>query len=376
MEFWRDRRVFVTGHTGFKGTWITKILKMYGANVTGYSSGFPTEAGERLFHRLSLGSLLRSVRGDVRDLSSLHAAFEKSRPEVVIHLAAQPIVSAGYKDPVGTYSTNVMGTVNLLECVRRAGYVKSVLIVTTDKVYEDRERDAQCRSRGPAHTADATSLCPRASAMRGYRETDTLGGRDPYANSKSCAELVTCGYRASFFDKTSTAVSTARAGNVIGGGDFSPDRIVPDSVRAAARGEVIGVRHPESVRPYQHVLDALFAYLMIAEAQYGDKKYAGEYNVGPDDGDVITTGELADKFCAIWGEGQTWERTGANEFSESWCLRLDNSRLKRVFGWRPVWGIDTALEKTVEWAKAYNFGGDIAALMEHQIREFADLSQK
>ena len=265
-EFYKGKRVLVTGHTGFKGSWLCRILTLAGAEVTGYSLNPPTDPS--LFEIAGIGTGLTSVIGDVRDLEHLEKAFEEARPEIVFHLAAQPIVRDSYKDPVYTYETNVMGTVHVLECIRRSGCVLSFLNVTTDKVYENREWEY------------------------GYRETDPLDGYDPYSNSKSCSELVTHSYRKSFFQDGSCAISTARAGNVIGGGDFANDRIIPDCVRAMKEGKPIGVRNPHSTRPFQLVLEPLAVYLTIAMAQWEDPSVQGYYNVGPDDCDCVTTGEL------------------------------------------------------------------------------------
>lgn len=344
LEFYKDKKVFVTGHTGFKGTWLCKMLIMAGAEVTGYSLEPPTKPD--LFSMSGIESQMKSVIGDIRDRESLKRAFDEARPEIVFHLAAQPIVRDSYKDPAYTYETNVMGTVNILECVRQTDCVRSFLNVTTDKVYKNREWEW------------------------GYREDEYLDGYDPYSNSKSCSELVTHSYKDSFFGDRDVRISTARAGNVIGGGDFANDRIIPDSIRAALKNEPVIVRNPFSTRPYQHVLEPLSVYLMIAQRQYEDKKYEGYYNVGPDDCDCVTTGELADRFCAAWGGGQTWENRYDGGPHEANFLKLDCSRLKRTFGWKPVWGIDRAVEKTVEWAKCYQSGGDIPACMERQIEEF------
>lgn len=350
-DFYRGKRVFVTGHTGFKGTWLCKMLEGFGAEVTGYSLQSPTAEGAQVFERSGVAAGMHSVIGDIRDLVALQSAFAEARPEIVLHLAAQPIVLESYRDPVGTYSTNVMGTVNILECVRQANCVRSFLNVTTDKVYENKEW------------------------AWGYRENEPLDGYDPYSNSKSCSELVTHSYQKSFFADRDCAISTARAGNVIGGGDFSPNRIVPDSIRAAYAEKPIEVRNPYSTRPYQHVLEPLYAYLMIAQAQYEDGKYAGWYNVGPEDCDCVTTGQLVELFCKFWGEGLLWEDQSTDGPHEAQFLKLDCSKLKTTFGWQPRWHIDAAIEKTIEWAKAWQQGADIAAVMEKQIKEFMDSAQ-
>lgn len=344
MTFWCGKRVFVTGHTGFKGSWLCRILLQAGAEVTGYALPAPTEPN--LFSLADLEKHMHSEIGDIRDLEHLQKTFNEAKPEIVLHLAAQPLVIEGYRDPVATYSTNVMGTVHILECVRQSHTVRSFLNVTTDKVYHNNEW------------------------VWGYRENEPLDGFDPYSNSKSCSELVTHCYQNSYFADSDTAVSTARAGNVIGGGDFAENRIIPDCIRAAEKGEMILVRNPYSIRPYQHVLEPLFAYLMICEKQYEDKKYAGYYNVGPGESDCITTGELADLFCAAWGNGQMWKNVSTEGPHEAAFLKLDCSKLRSTFGWRPRWDIRQAVEKTVEWAKAYQAHGDIPACMDKQITEF------
>lgn len=343
-EFYKGKRVLVTGHTGFKGSWLIFWLHRMGAKVCGYA--LEPAASPSLYECIGGDGLCESRIGDIADFKRLREVFDDFRPEIVIHLAAQAIVREGYRAPRETYLSNVMGTVNLLECVRLSEGVRSVLNVTTDKVYENREWDW------------------------GYRETDALDGYDPYSNSKSCSELVTHSYRNSFLNDRGVAVSTARAGNVIGGGDFAADRILPDCLRAAAAGEDIVVRNPYSVRPYQHVLEPLYAYLLIAAAQYGDPSRAGYYNVGPNEDDCYCTGALADIFVKAWGEGARWVNKHDGSPHEAGFLKLDCSKIKRVFGWRPRWHLDTAVEKTVEWEKCRLSGGDVCACMEGQIAEF------
>ena len=346
LSFYKDKRVFVTGHTGFKGTWLCRMLINAGAIVTGYSLEPPTEPN--LYSLAGLEGKITSVIGDIRDFSHLKQAFDRARPEIVLHLAAQPIVRDSYRDPRYTYETNVMGTVNLLECVRLSDCVKSVLNVTTDKVYKNNE------------------WC------WGYREDEPLDGFDPYSNSKSCSELVTHSYINSFFEGK-LPVSTARAGNVIGGGDFANDRIIPDCVRAMAAGKTIGVRNPYSTRPYQHVLEPLAMYLTIAQKQYEDASYAGFYNVGPDECDCVTTGALVDLFCRCWGEGAAWENQAqANAPHEATFLKLDCSKVKAVFGWKPRWHIAQCMEMTCRFSKVWLAGGDIPAEMDAQIQEFME----
>ena len=348
MSFYTGKKVLVTGHTGFKGSWLSKMLVMAGAEVTGYSLEAPTNPN--LFALAGLDGKMNSIIGDIRDYEHLKAAFEQAQSEIVLHLAAQPIVRDSYKDPRYTYEANVMGTVNLMECVRHCHSVKSVLNVTTDKVYHNNE------------------WC------WGYREDEPLDGFDPYSNSKSCSELVTHSYINSFFDKPeSPAVSTARAGNVIGGGDFANDRIIPDCVRAMAAGKTIGVRNPYSTRPYQHVLEPLAVYLTITQKQYEDKKYAGFYNVGPDDCDCVTTGELVDLFCKYWGGNAAWENQAEeNAPHEANFLKLDCSKIKATFGWKPRWHIDECMDMTTRFSKVWLNGGDVPTEMEKEIREFLE----
>lgn len=348
LDFYRGKRVLVTGHTGFKGTWLCKMLIDAGAKVTGYALKPPTSPN--LFEISGITEYMNSVIGDVRNKDELLSVFEKSQPEIVFHLAAQPIVRNSYKDPVSTYETNVMGTVNICECIRQSKCVKSFLNVTTDKVYRNREWEW------------------------GYRETDTLNGYDPYSNSKSCSELVTQSYINSFFRDRKIAASTARAGNVIGGGDFADDRIIPDCVRAALKKREIIVRNPYSTRPYQHVLEPLSAYLMVAKKQYEDIKYAGFYNVGPDEVDCVTTGKLTEIFCDKWGEGLTWINQSVEGPHEANFLKLDCSKIKNQIGWKPKWNIDRAVEKTCEFTKVYRDNGNIAWEMEKEIGDFVNKS--
>lgn len=349
QSFYKGKRVFITGHTGFKGSWLCKILSNWGAEVTGYSLTPPTTPN--LFDAANIGADIKSVIGDIRDYDSLKKAFDESKPEIVLHLAAQPIVRDSYKMPAYTYETNVMGTVNILECVRRSDCVKSFLNVTTDKVYENKEW------------------------QWGYRENEPLDGFDPYSNSKSCSELVTHSYKNSFFADGRVAISTARAGNVIGGGDFANDRIIPDCVRALEKGEDIVVRNPYSTRPYQHVLEPLYAYLMIARAQYEDIKFADYYNVGPDECDCVTTGELVDLFVKYTdGKIKRVDRSEENAVHEANFLKLDCSKLKSVFGWKPHWHVTDAVEKTVEWSQIWLEKGDVRKCMDEQIDEFLNCS--
>lgn len=344
LSFFKGKRVLLTGHTGFKGSWMSRILVNAGAELTGYSL---EPCGEsNLFELSDVKPRMNSVIGDIRDLSKLMDTFQQIQPEIVIHMAAQPIVRDSYKDPVYTYETNVMGTVNILECIRQTASVRSFLNVTTDKVYKNNEWEW------------------------GYRENEPLDGYDPYSNSKSCSELVTHSYKSSFFQEREIAISTARAGNVIGGGDFANDRIIPDCIRALERKEDIIVRNPHSTRPYQHVLEPVMAYLMIVKEQYENLGSAGYYNVGPDETDCINTGKLVDMFCQKWGEGAKWINQYDGGPHEANFLKLDCSKLKRTFEWSTTWGVSEALDKVIEWTRVYFDKGDIPAVMDKQIEAF------
>ncbi len=344
-DFYNGKKVLLTGHTGFKGAWLSEILINWGADVLGFSLTPPTEPN--LFNLLDLNSRMNSVIGDIRNFNCLQEVCNDFNPEIIFHLAAQPIVRESYKNPLYTYQTNVMGTVNLCECVRNSDSVKSFLNVTTDKVYENKEK------------------------QEGYTEDEKLNGFDPYSNSKSCSELVTQAYNNSFFKELNISTSTARAGNVIGGGDFAKDRIIPDCVRAALKNNEIIVRNPYSTRPYQHVLEPLNVYLLIAKKQYEDIKYSGYYNVGPNDEDCLSTGDLVNLFCEEWGENLTWiNKCEDNAPHEANFLKLDSSKIKNKFNWEPKWGIKDAIEKTVEWTKLYSKGEDVTKCCDNQINEF------
>lgn len=346
LDFYKDKKVFITGHTGFKGTWLSRILLLAGADVTGYSLEPPTNPS--LFEKTNTALQIKSIIGDIRDGEKLKLAVQNAKPDIVLHLAAQPIVRTSYKDPVGTYESNVMGTVNILEAVRATPSVKSFVNITTDKVYLNKEW------------------------AWGYRENEELCGYDPYSNSKSCSELVTYSYRNCFFDEEkSPAISTARSGNVIGGGDYALDRIIPDCIRAVESGKQIILRNPNSTRPYQHVLECLRGYLTLAKAQYDDKKYAGSYNFGPDDESCVTTGLLATLFCENWKDGASWKNESEkNAPHEANFLKLDCSKSKSVLNWYPQWGIKTALQKIVEWEKAVQSGISATEITDNQIKEY------
>ena len=346
LDAYRGKRVLVTGDTGFKGSWLSWMLADAGAEVTGYALKPPTHPN--LFDICGLRLRIDSRLGDIRDYERLKALFDEKQPEIDFHLAAQPIVRDSYDDPRYTFDVNVMGTVNVLECVRQTDCVQSVLNVTTDKVYQN--------SDVPDHP---------------FTEDEPLDGYDPYSNSKSCSELVTHSYVKSF---DLPPVSTARAGNVIGGGDFAPHRIIPDCVRAMEQVEQIAIRNPRSTRPFQHVLEPLAAYLLIAARQMEDATCAGWYNVGPDEHDCVDTATLADLWCRSWGEPASWfAQPMANDAKhEAAFLQLDNGKLKRAFGWQPVWNIQTAVDKTVEWTRCWFDDGSTDELMSKQIKQFLE----
>lgn len=365
FNFYKGKTVLVTGHTGFKGSWMCMALSMMGARVIGYALEPPTSPS--LFDMLNLKDTIESHIGDIRDLDNLKKVFSDSQPEIVIHMAAQPIVRESYKSPVDTYSSNVMGTVNVLECCRITSSVKSVVNVTTDKVYRNNEWE------------------------KGYVETDYLDGYDPYSNSKSCSELVTHSYIQSFFSNGSMnpdgiknrklPVSTCRAGNVIGGGDFATDRIIPDCVRAKETDTDIIVRNPYSTRPYEHVLEPVFAYLMIAMKQYENNELASSYNVGPDDESCVTTGELVDmfvnKYNAISGNDKLkWINKHDGGPHEAGFLKLDCTKLKKTFGWSPAWNIDETMDRVIEWYHEYLTNGDIDNCTEKHIKEYMECLKK
>lgn len=345
LDFYKNKKVFITGHTGFKGSWLCEILTIAGADVTGFSLLPNTEPS--LFDIFNIKDKVNSINGDIRDLEKMKRVMCKFKPDIVFHLAAQPIVRESYKNPVYTFETNVMGTVNLLESIRNCESVRSVVNITTDKVYKNNEWDW------------------------GYRENEQLNGFDPYSNSKSCSELVTSSYNNSFFKHNSNvSLSTARAGNVIGGGDFSINRIIPDCVRAIIKGEDIVLRNPYSIRPYQHVFEPLNAYLLIAQQQYDDKSIEGSYNVGPNEEGCITTGNLADMFCQSWGNVNWISKVEINAVHEAEFLKLDCSKIKNIIGWRPKMNVDKAVKLTVEWTKAYFSGENIKKVSEEQIKSY------
>lgn len=347
-EFWRNKRVLLTGHTGFKGSWLSLWLQSLGAELVGYSLSPPTDPS--LYILAEVGQSMQSICGDIRDLHHLSRVFAAFRPQIVFHLAAQSLVRRSYADPVGTFSTNVLGTAHVLEAVRCATTVQAVVIVTTDKCYENLEQ-------------------PRA-----FRETDRLGGFDPYSSSKAAAELVTTAFRQSFFGSaepgSKPAVATARAGNVIGGGDWAADRLVPDVMRAAMDGGELLIRNPHAVRPWQHVLDPLYGYLMLAEKLCDSPRFSQAWNFGPDQADALSVAAILDHICSLWGPGIAWRLDGADHPHEAGQLRLDCTKAKEELGWTPQWNLNLALEATVRWYKAYQSHQDTRWLTQEQIQSF------
>jgi CDP-glucose 4,6-dehydratase len=345
LSFYRNKKIFITGHTGFKGTWLCHILLQAGADISAFALEAPP--GESLFVQTELEKKINSIMGDVRDREKLISAVKQSKPDIVFHLAAQALVRPSYQEPAITYETNVMGTVNILEAVRQSPSVRSFVNITTDKVYEEKE------------------WC------WGYRENENLCGFDPYSNSKSCSELVTSSYRNSFFqNEDAPSISTARAGNAIGGGDYARDRIIPDCIRAVNAGKEIIVRNPHSIRPYQHVLDCLSGYLVLAEKQYHNKSIEGAYNFGTDDASCVTTGELVSMFCTSWGGGASWRTENDNGPHESNFLKLDCSKAKSVLGWEQHWDIENAIKKIAEFEKLKTAK---SRCVENQIKEYLGL---
>lgn len=350
VDFWRGRRVFLTGHTGFKGSWLSLWLKSLGADVTGYALSAPTNPS--LFEEARVASDLRSIHGDVRDLEHLRRAMQEAVPEIVIHMAAQPLVRYSYDFPVETYATNVMGTVNLLEAVRATSSVRAVVNVTTDKCYENREWHW------------------------GYRENEAIGGYDPYSSSKGCAELVTAAYRNSFFnpdayDTHGVAIASARAGNVIGGGDWAKDRLVPDIVAAFLCGMPVEIRNPHAIRPWQHVLEPLRGYLTLAEKLFTDGVgFAEAWNFGPSDDDAKPVSWIAQRLGACWGTDQQWVTHAGNHPHEAGFLKLDISKAKNCLGWRPALNLGEALDLVVTWSKERQGSGDARSITLQQIKDY------
>ena len=345
IHFYKGKTVLVTGHTGFKGSWLSKILIMAGANVVGYSLEPPTEPN--LFSILDLSENMTSIIGDVRDFDRLKAVFDKYKPEIVFHLAAQPRVRYSYKEPRYTYDVNVLGTVNVCECIRISKCVKSFLNVTTDKVYENNDENNHA-----------------------FVEEEKLDGFDPYSNSKSCSELVTHSYWNSFLKEQNVAVSTARAGNVIGGGDFANDRIIPDCFRSIKNKSILNIRNPHSTRPYQHVLEPLFCYLLIVKKQFENKKYSGSYNIGPDIDNVLDTETLVKMFFERFSNSSYASKPDTNGPHEATFLCLNNSKMKNTFGWEPQLDCVSAISMTSDWYSHYLSNSDMKKVTEDQIKKF------
>lgn len=349
--FWKGRRVFLTGHTGFKGSWLSIWLKQLGAELTGFA--LPPSTVPNLFEMANVADGMTSMTGDIRDAASLEKALRKAQPEIVIHMAAQAIVRESYADPVATYATNVMGLVHLFEAIRKTPGVKSVVNVTSDKCYENREW------------------------VWSYREHDAMGGYDPYSSSKGCAELVTAAYRRSFFhpekhNEHGVAVATARAGNVIGGGDWAADRLIPDIIRGIAGGHVVKIRNPRAVRPWQHVLEPLSGYLLLAEKLHDEgPAFAESWNFGPFDDDASTVQWIVERIAGAWGEDCKWSvESSAEDLHEAHSLKLDCSKARSILGWRPVWSLSETLAKIVEWHKAAAGGANVHQMTIEQITSY------
>ena len=341
-KFWNGKKVLITGHTGFKGSWLALWLKMLGANVCGYALAPDTEPN--LFENLKLEGEIESVIGDIRSLSDFEKILRSFQPEIVFHLAAQSLVRRSYREPVETYATNVIGTVNILEAVRRTNSVKSVVVVTTDKVYENREW------------------------LWAYRENERLGGFDPYSNSKACTELAVAAYRNSFFGESDCLIATARAGNVIGGGDWSEDRLLPDVFRSLVFGARLKIRNPAAIRPWQHVLEPLEGYMRLAERLYrGERDFAAAWNFGPSDEDSKTVGWILEKIRQIWEENVNWEIAAEGQPHEAGILKLDSTEAKNKLGWQPKLNLNEAVRLTAEWYRGFRNKEDLIELTRTQI---------
>ena len=353
--FWKGKRVLLTGHTGFKGSWLSLWLQSMGAQVVGYALAPPTNPS--LFDVANVGKGMTSVIGDIRDLTKLQAVFAEHRPEIVIHMAAQPLVRYSYQNPVETYSTNVMGTVHLLEAVRNTPGVKAVVNITTDKCYENREW------------------------AWGYRENEPMGGYDPYSNSKGCAELVSSAYRSSFFNANShaqhgVALATVRAGNVIGGGDWAQDRLIPDILAAFEQGKLVDIRNPHAIRPWQHVLEPLRGYLTLAERLFEHgPNFAEGWNFGPNDEDAKPVGWIVEQMAAMWGGGAQWQIDNGEHPHEANYLKLDISKARSRLDWHPALRLNDALALIIDWSKQRQAGADIRELTLAQIHSYQTLTE-
>jgi len=350
-NFWQGKRVFLTGHTGFKGSWMSLWLQSLGAELTGFALDPPTNPS--LFEVASVSKGMRSLIGDVRDLDSLQKAIKDAKPEILIHMAAQPLVRYSYTNPVETFATNVMGSVHMLESIRQVDTVKSVVNVTSDKCYENREW------------------------VWGYREHEAMGGYDPYSNSKGCAELVTAAYRASFFNpndysRHGVAIASARAGNVIGGGDWAADRLIPDFIRAITAGQTVVIRSPNAIRPWQHVLEPLSGYLELAEALYmSGPEYGQAWNFGPNESDAKTVEWIIDQLVASWGDGASYKiDQGTANLHEANSLKLDCSKARMILGWHPKWNAGQTIDRISAWHKAYISGADMKAYSLAEIAQY------
>ena len=350
-SFWLGKKVFLTGHTGFKGGWLSLWLTSMGAKVTGYALAPNTEPN--LYETLNIQAAIeKSLIGDIRNLVDLKKAVVQAAPDILIHMAAQPLVRYSYVNPVETYATNVMGTVHVLEAVRETSSIKSAVIVTTDKCYENKEWPW------------------------GYRENEPMGGYDPYSNSKGCSELVTAAYRQSFFsgEKSTCAIASARAGNVIGGGDWSQDRLIPDAIKAFEAGNPLMIRNPLATRPWQHVLEPLSGYLILAQALYEHgEQFASAWNFGPSDKDARSVQEVIELLIEQWGESSCWQKDGLEQPHEANLLKLDCSKARQQLGWLPRWGLEVAIEKIVEWQKAFQSKKDMQALSLAQINQYMNV---
>ncbi len=350
-DFWKNKKIFITGHTGFKGSWLCLWLHQLGADVSGYALDPSTEPS--LYNLCRIDKLVRSTIADVRDGASLTDAMRAAKPDIVIHMAAQPLVRDSYKIPVETYAINVMGTVNLFEAVRKTSGVKAVINITTDKCYENKEW------------------------VWGYRENEPMGGYDPYSNSKACSELVTAAYRSSYFNEKDhathgVAIASARAGNVIGGGDWATDRLVPDCIRAILKKNQVVIRNPQAIRPWQHVLEPLSGYLMLAQKLVIEgPRYSGGWNFGPDDSDAKPVAWLVERLCAKWGNGASYSLDKGPHPHEAHYLKLDCSKARTELGWRPQWDLEKAIDSIVEWTQAYSSKQDMAAVCRRQIEAYS-----
>ena len=350
-NIYNGKKVLVTGHTGFKGGWLSLWLKELGAEVIGYSLDPPTRPS--FFEAVDLKNKLIHIIGDVRDEKHLLSVFEKHQPEFVFHLAAQSLVRFSYKEPRLTYETNVMGTVNILEAIRKSKSVRAAVIITSDKCYENKEW------------------------IYGYRENDSVGGYDPYSSSKGCAELVVSAYRKSYFENLGVALSSVRAGNVIGGGDWQEDRLVPDCIRALSKGEEIKIRNPNAIRPWQYILEPLSGYLLLALKMSEDKvKFSGAWNFGPSDYDILTVGAITKKVIDYWGSGSYGIGKSSDNFHEASLLKLDCSKAYSLLRWHSIYNVEEAIKRTVEWYKRYYDGIKDKELYDFTVSQIIEYAQK